>query len=55
MKKDASIEEIVAEYERRKNSPTIKDLCQDLGISKQALWERVRRYYEKNPDKKVSA
>lgn len=42
----------MAEYERRKNSPTVKDLCTDLGITKQALWERVRRYYAKNPDRK---
>lgn len=50
--RDWPIEDIVAEYERRKNSPTVKDLCTDLGITKQALWERVRRYYAKNPDRK---
>lgn len=45
--KDWPIEKIVEEYEKRKNSPTVKDLCRDLGISKQGLYYRVTQFYKK--------
>ncbi len=49
--KNASIEDLVAEYERRKNLPTVKELYESCGLTKQGLWARIQAYYTKNPDK----
>lgn len=45
--RDWPIERQVEEYERRKNSPTVIDLCRELGITKQALHYRVKAFYRK--------
>lgn len=49
--KNAPIEDLVAEYERRKGLPTIQDLYKAVGLTRQGFWARVQAYYAKNPDK----
>lgn len=50
--KSEPFEKVVEEYERRRDSPSVKDLFESFGVTKQAFFARLSRFYAKRDESK---